>query len=70
LLGGFEHRESILYLRRPLLWALLIGCVALCEVGVFWFAPAEWSVLRRALGGVVIGGWAFMCLFMNRMLVS
>lgn len=62
--------ESILHLRHPVLWGLFVGVTGICMALVFWYAPDEWSLVRKALAGVFAGAWSFFCLFINRLLVA
>lgn len=62
--------ESILHMRDRTHIAIIAALLIASEVGVFWFAPDGWSVLRAALGGVVVALGVYVCLFINRIIVS
>lgn len=61
---------NLLHMSRPLLVLLLAVCVALCTWVLYTYGPADWSHLRRIAGGSVLGTWCFLCLFINRVLIS
>ena len=61
---------NLLHLPRWVLALLLAVCVAVCTWVLYTYGPAEWSHLRRIAGGGVLGVWCFLCLFINRVLIS
>ena len=64
-----DLKESILFMKRPVLLVLLAIITVICTGLVFQYAPEDWSMARKLLGGLVAGAWSFMCIFANRILI-
>jgi hypothetical protein len=62
--------ESILYLEKKRLVQYFVACI-IASVGLaFIAAPAEWTLFRTMAAGVIGGSWAYICLFINRVLMA
>lgn len=70
MFGDHEDKDSVLYIRRPILWGIAALTVAICEGLAFWWAPAEWHVLRTAGLGFVAGVLCFFFVFANRVVLG
>lgn len=65
-----ELKDSLLFMKRPLLYALFAVTWAICTWLVFAYGPEDWSLLRRVVAGLFAGTWSFMCIFANRILIA
>lgn len=65
-----QTHTNLLHMPRWALGALLALCIVACTWVLYTYGPAEWSHFRRIFGGSVLGGWCFLCLFINRVLIS
>lgn len=65
-----DREDSVLYMARSTQSLWLIACLLVCTVVVFVWAPEDWGLVRKVLGGLVMGGWSYFCLFINRILLT
>lgn len=65
-----ELKESLLFMKRPVLYMLFAVTWAICTGLVMAYGPQDWSFLRQVLGGLFAGMWSFMCIFANRILIA
>lgn len=70
MFGGMEDRNSILWMPRWVLWAILAACVGIGVAFTFWWAPEGWAAWRMIAFGTVTGAFSFLCLFATRVIMG
>lgn len=64
------REDTVLHMAQPVLWGLFALSCAICTAVVFAYGPEDWSIVRKVMGGVIGGAWSFVCIFVNRMLLT
>lgn len=62
--------ESILYLKSRTHVLIGVALVIAGEYAAHRFAPVEWGPFKTVLAGLFGAAWVYICLFINRILVS